>query len=312
MKTLSIILLIILLPFQSAAQSCCSGGVPISNNLGLPLSDAKTWQIFLSYDFNLLNTLQDGNNKLDNNTRKRITHTALTQFGYSFNKKFSADILIPYVRQEREITPIGQPSSFNSSNGIGDIVFLSKYSFFRSYQLGIGVKLPTGSTTEINDRGLTLNADMQPGSGSWDIIYWLSLQENLKSRPSTTLSLVTTYRSTGSNNEYFDTQTYEFGNEFQMTLGIADQLIIGKLITTPSLGLRYRTVDSDQVENNNVPSTGGNWLFFRPGIGWNILPEMIFSSVADIPVYAYVEGTQVTPTMRLNFSIIYTFQTQKL
>jgi len=292
-------------------QSCCSGGVPISSNLGLPWSDEYRLQVSASYDLNLLNTLKDGTDKLDDNTRKRLTHTAMFQVGYSFSKRIALDLLVPYVRQERILTPIGLPSTFESSQGIGDAVALVKYRFLDNYQLGVGVKFPTGATDELSSSGFSLNADMQPGSGAWDLIYWFSGTRSIKLRPSSVLALTTTYRATGDNKSYLGDETYSFGNEFQATINYNDQFLLGNLILSPYLGLRYRTVAFDQINGDQVPSTGGSWLFVRPGLSYFISKKVSLQTVVDIPIYSKLVGTQVTPTSRFNFSLFIKISTSK-
>jgi len=292
-------------------QTCCSGGVPLSGNLGLPIAESKNWQFSASYDLNVLKTLQTETQKLDDNSRKRTTHTAIFQIGYRINEKISFEALLPFVRQERLITPIGLPENFEATNGIGDGVLLAKYRVFKDYQIGIGLKLPTGSSTKNNSQGLPLNADLQPGSGSWDLIYWVSGRQNLKFRPSSTISLVATYRSTGENDSYLGSQVYEFGNEFQAIFGFADQFLIEDQIVNPSIGIKYRNVQNDIVDEFNVPSTGGEWLFIRPGITFVFGRGISFSTIAEIPLSAKIEGTQVTPTYRLNFAFFKTFSNKK-
>jgi hypothetical protein len=58
-------------------QTCCSGGIPLSNSLGLAVLENGSVQIGLNYDYNNLNTLNDGSNKLNDNSRLRITHSIL-------------------------------------------------------------------------------------------------------------------------------------------------------------------------------------------------------------------------------------------
>lgn len=292
-------------------QTCCSGGVPLSGNLGLPLTDVNTWQISLSYDWNVLKTLQTGTEKLDDDTRKRTTYTTMMQVGYSFNKKFALEALLPYVRQERLITPIGQRENFEATNGIGDVVLLTKYRFYKNYQAGVGLKFPTGSSTKNNSLGLPLNADLQPGSGAWDVIFWASGSESLKIRHSATLSLVATYRATGENKDYLGSQVYEFGNEFQTIFAYADQLLIANQIVSPTLGFKFRGVQNDVVDDFNVPSTGGQWVFFRPGVTFVFSKSLSFATIADLPIYANITGTQVTPTFRLNFALYLTLANNK-
>ncbi|MCK5105500.1 MAG: hypothetical protein KAR17_21900, partial [Cyclobacteriaceae bacterium] len=49
--------LIVLFSDITYGQTCCSGGVPISGNLGLPPGNIGTWQFSLAYDINVLKTL---------------------------------------------------------------------------------------------------------------------------------------------------------------------------------------------------------------------------------------------------------------
>ena len=49
-------------------QTCCSGGIPLSNNIGLEFSEAKTALLGISYDFNNLNTLKKESETIDDNS----------------------------------------------------------------------------------------------------------------------------------------------------------------------------------------------------------------------------------------------------
>jgi len=42
--------------FLAYAQTCCSGGIPLSNNIGLTSLGKGTLQIGINYDYNNLNT----------------------------------------------------------------------------------------------------------------------------------------------------------------------------------------------------------------------------------------------------------------
>lgn len=294
------------------SQSCCSGGAPLSGNLGLPIAEGKNLQFSISYDLNKLNTLKSGTETLDDKTRTRTTHTLLFQTGYTFNKNFGIEILVPYVRQERKIRPIGLPSTFEQTTSLGDLVVLTKYRFLNDYQVGIGIKLPSGTTEKTNSSGLTLNADLQPGSGSWDLIYWFSSQHQLKIRKSLTLTTLATFRATGENDNYLGRQTYQFGNEWQLQMGLSDQLLLFSQVISPSLSVKYRSVQADANDGFEVPSTGGRWLFIKPGLSYAINSDIILMTTLDIPVYANLEGTQVTPTFRFNTSVLFNLNLTRL
>ena len=290
---------------QIFAQTCCSGGVPVSSNLGLPATEGNVVQFSLNYDLNVLETLKSGRVVLDDDARSRKTHSLLLQMGYSLTDRFSADLFFSWVRQERTINQFGN-RNFTSTNGIGDAVFLIKYKVLdhnnssTTLTAGAGIKLPTGAADLSDERGITLNADLQPGSGAWDGLFWSQYTQVLGFRPSMSLIATGIYSIRGTNDRYLGTQSYRFGNELQIRAGVSDRLNLGKLLVDPTIIFRYRKVDQDKINDSGLPSTGGEWLFINPGITYWITPGMSTNINAELPLIADITGTQVTPTYRLN------------
>lgn len=286
-------------------QTCCSGGVPLSSNLGLPPEEGKTLQLNLNYDLNVLQTLKTGTTELDDDSRTRRTHSALLQAGYSFSERISMDALFTWVRQERSIKQFGN-EDFTATNGIGDAVFLFKYKLFSTTQnqtvvMGaLGVKAPLGASGLRRDDGLSINADLQPGSGAWDGIGWAQVVHSLGFRRSMSVSATTVYGLKGKNTDYLGRQTYQFGNEVQLAAAVADRLFIGKMLLDPSLSLRFRHVRPDRFNEVGVPSTGGKWLFINPGLSYWFSPDHALNARVEVPLFADITGTQVTPTYRVN------------
>ncbi len=314
MRIITAIVLIglIITAFPGFGQTCCSGGVPISTNLGLPPSYQGTVQFTLTYDVNVLRTLKEGTALIEDRARERITRSLILSAGYSITDRIGVEVLIPYVRQERNITQPGGFSDFESTEGIGDLLILFKYRITslnnqrHMLSLGFGPKMSTGSAREVNGRGLILNADLQPGSGAWDIIYWGNYFYHLGSRPSMTLYSVITYRQTGTNNDYLNgTSTYKIGGNFRILAGISDQIRIGTAMINPSLGARYRNARADEFNSEFLPSTGGEWVFLIPGAGISITPDLTFETNVELPLYANPSGTQLTPTYRFNLGLHY-------
>ena len=66
----SLILLLLTLPHSLFSQACCSGGVPISSNLGLGASTAGTFQFQLTYDHNTLKDLLASSERLDDDRNR--------------------------------------------------------------------------------------------------------------------------------------------------------------------------------------------------------------------------------------------------
>jgi len=295
------------------SQTCCSGGVPVSGNLGMPSANKKTLQINLSYDLNNLSTLKTERETLNDDSRKRTTQSLLFELGYSFTDKLSIDAFFSYVRQERLING----NDFTFTNGVGDIVLLLKYKFFNQQEngfsllFGTGTKLPFGASNLKNNNGITLNADLQPGSGAFDWIGWGQWGKTLDVRPSMQISSTLIYSFKGLNNNYLGNSTYQFGQEWSWSVGVSDQLIVANQLIDPALQLRYRHANADLFNDDALPSTGGDWLFIIPGISIWINQNFSLASNIELPLFAKVEGTQVTPTYRWNVGFFYRIPSSK-
>jgi hypothetical protein len=295
------------------AQTCCSGGVPLSNNLGLSNEGKGALLIGINYDYNNLNTLNAGNNRLDDNSRQRITNSILANIGYSFTDKISLETLFTWVNQTRTITQFGN-ENFTETAGIGDAVVLLKYALPNLFKnntvlnIGIGSKIPLGRSDILSNQGIQLTADLQPGSGAFDGIAWLSLSKRLNFRPTATFSSSITYRFTGINNSYLNnTSTYEFGNVLQANISYVDEFLFLKTIVNPGLVIKYRKATEDQIDNSFIPNTGGEWIFTRAELQIAISKNLSFTNKLEVPIYSYVDGTQLTPTSRFTTGFIYKF-----
>ncbi len=314
-KVLCVFVFVIPIQF-SEAQTCCSGGIPLSNNIGLDILDKGILQINLSYDYNNLNTLNDGKNELDDDARLRTTNSILLNTSYSITNNLAIEGLLTWVEQKRVISQFGNENKTRSS-GIGDGVLLVKYSFNdvlgqnSSIRVGLGAKIPIGSTSETNNQGIILNADLQPGSGAWDIIYWTQFSKYFNFRETLNFSLRAIYRGTGVNDSYFNTTTYEFGNEFQAFLSFTDQFEMLNIIAIPSLSFKYRHAKQDKIGSFNLDNTGGEWVFIIPNFSINITSDIALSTKVELPIYSYVDGTQLTPTYRITAGVLYKIPLKK-
>ncbi|MEQ9216886.1 MAG: hypothetical protein RLO17_02515 [Cyclobacteriaceae bacterium] len=297
-----------LIGFGAYSQTCCSGGVPMSGNIGLPLSDSKALQLSASHDLNLLKTLKSGSETLNDQSRERTTQTFLLQTGYQVTDRLAIEFLAPYVIQKRIINQFGN-EQVTQTSGLGDVAFLVKYAFIRNQQwtvrTGAGLKVASGKSDKTNNN-ITLNADLQPGSGANDLIFWSALGHNLAFRPSVNLQFIMVYRSTGVNDGYLNSFAYQFGNELSLMAGLADQFTIGPVITNPSLSIRYRHVQTDVQNDFDLPNTGGEWVFFRPGIMLSWWQDIALNYYSEIPLWTEVGGVQLSPTVRHNIGILTT------
>lgn len=315
-KKCFIFFLLFLSSFGIYGQTCCSGGVPLSGNLGFTASESGLLQLSINYDYNLLNTLYNENNILDDDSRKRLTHSLLIQSGYNFSESLSVDVLFSFVQQEREITQFNN-INYTRTRGIGDAVILLKYrvhklsNYSQDLLLGFGSKLPTGRSDLKTTSGISLNADLQPGSGSYDFIYWIHYQKIIQLRPTAIIYSRFIYRQNGTNNHYLKNQSYKFGNELQAMLGIGDQLMIKNLVLNPGIALKYRNKTKDIINDFQLDNTGGDWLYLVGSLGIHLNQNILFNVMPEIPIYTKVDGTQLSTDLRINMGIYLVFNNSK-
>ncbi len=293
------------------SQTCCSGGIPLSNSIGLPVSGKGAFLLGLSYDYNYLNTLKSGNDVLDDRVRERTTQSLLLNLGYTITRDLSVEALFTYVKQERIISIFGNVNK-DGSNGIGDGVILFKYNFNELFKknnllrIGLGTKIPIGATDKKSDQGILLNPDLQPGSGAWDLIGWSFYSQTFSFRPSGTFSATVVYRYTGTNNNFLNgNTTYRFGPEFQAFVNYTDQFLVGKNLINPGLSVNYRNAEQDEIGGSLLDNTGGEWVNLIPTVNFEIIEDLNFLLKIEIPIYSYVDGTQLTPTYRITTGLFY-------
>jgi len=121
----SILPILILGTLVSYSQTCCSGGVPLSGNIGFEGSERATLQMELSYDLNYLATLKNGSEVYNDGNRRRLTQSILLKSGYQITNWLAVDALFSYVFQARRIVGHEQ-SDLVQTNGLGDALLMAR------------------------------------------------------------------------------------------------------------------------------------------------------------------------------------------
>lgn len=299
---------------RNDAQTCCSGGVPVSSNIGLKAED-KSLVLSLGADFNSLRDLYNEGDLIDDELRTRTTQSYILRAAYSWTDRFSTELFFPLVRQTRNIITNSGADDFQSSFGIGDPILMMYYDVVNAdvnLIVGAGPQIPLGSFSKRNDRGLLLIEDLQPGSGALDFIYFSALSYKLATRPSMNIFARAIYSMTGTNEgSRGGTQSYTFGNDIQLIAGLSDQLLVCNTVIGPSLSFRYRNAARDKVDGNESTGTGGHWMFARASIGFDFVAESRLALSLEVPVSTFVNETQLSPTSIFNITVQKSFSLSK-
>lgn len=308
------VLIALVSAFTLNAQTCSCAGAPLisSQSLGIPAKGNLV--VGLTGNFNNIDKLYSGSTELTNRTSERSTFTTLLEMNIGLTDRLSLTGLFTYVRKERTTGLQTQAGGQTlQTSGVGDGVFLLKYALIRQtlwkpYQLviGGGGKVPIGSNS-LRSQGLALNADMQPGTGSWDGIGWMLFSYTVRSQNIHVFTM-NSYKVNSSAERFGSNDNYKFGNELNSIVGVQ-----GPAFNKFSYGLKlkYRTAGQDQRNNSLMPSTGGGWLNAEAGLTYQISDRFSIQAAGELPLYRNVTGTQPTTSYIVNTSLFFSLNKLK-
>ncbi|MDX1640802.1 MAG: hypothetical protein R3220_03835 [Balneolaceae bacterium] len=290
------------------AQTCSCAGAPLIGAQSLGAIEKGNLVLGITGHFNNIDKLYNGTTELQNRSADRSTFTSLLEANYGITDRLSVTGTFSYVRKER-ISGLQRQASSQTiqSAGIGDALLMLKYNIlqqtlWKPYQLaaGAGVKMPLGSNS-LTSNGIQLNADMQPGTGSWDYIGWMFFSYTLRAQ-NITFFTVNSFTKTTPAERFNQNDQFEFGNEINSIIGFT-----GPTFNNISyhLKLKFRGAASDLRNDVELPSTGGKWLNIEPGIGYQLTDRLSTEISGEIPLFRNVNGTQSSTTYTISASIFF-------
>ncbi len=323
-----------------AAGLCCqlSSGLQESlSGVAAPASGEFTAQI--NYSFTRMDTIKDGTSDRSLVDLKYLYEGGVSQYsslpvnmdmmkytltaGYGFTPKFKAFVSIPYVRNTMDMAmgmTMGMMTTWSQStmepvSGLGDITLMGLYRLRTDREIkptsvttiGIGLKTPSGDFTVLNSKKTAyIHAHMQPGTGSLDPL--VSLMYAKMTESFLVQSDVTYQYSTRNRNGY------EFGDSLAANL-TGMYAVIRQFSVTAGLTYLHTGSASDQDgKYTNLMSlmddpgnTGGNSLWFSPGIRIVPFQDLIIDAKVQVPVWERVRGVQLVSDYRALAGISYNF-----
>lgn len=311
-----VLLMLMGLPGYVPAQTCSCAGAPLISSQSISSASAGNLLIGLTFQHHDISRLYRGSNRIPNPSVVRETHSTLFEANYGITNRLTVTGTFTYVRKHREsgLQSPGEPTT-TTSRGIGDGLLMLKYVLHQNtmnaqYQLALGggVKVPFGRS-DLSQNGLTLNADMQPGTGAWDGVAWSYFSKTFA--PATTMNLFwyNTFRLTGQNSRFRTGDNYRFGNELLSTVGITNRLL-GKF--SYILMARYQSTASDRRNGSKMPNTGGKWVYLKPALSFEVAEGLSLRLSGQLPVYQHLNGLQPTTSFTLSGSLFYNFSNRTI
>lgn len=303
--------LIVLLPIFGSAQTCSCAGAPLLSSQSFSSASQGNLLLGLTYEYNDISNIYSGSERLENRTVERNTRSTLFEVNYGITDRITLSATTTYVQKLRR-TGLQNPGSEQTtrSNGLGDGLVLIKYVLHKNtiqeqYQLALGggAKIPWGNS-DLTQSGLSLNADMQPGTGAWDGIFWGYFSKTFIPTTNINVFAYSTLRLTGEDERFGNNDNYRFGNELIATAGVNNRLLgsISYIIMA-----QYRSTSSDKRNDTKLPNTGGKWVHLMPALSYSVTNRLGLRLTTRLPVYQNLNGIQPTTAFTVSGSIFFSF-----
>ena len=215
---------------------------------------------------------------------------------------------LPYVRRDSIREPAhhddgdGGIETLGDSSGWGDLVAFGQFNAYRDTDrrryaaVLLGVKTPTGKDDVFTHDGERLDAEFQPGSGSWDLLAGLALTQPLGIFSLDTSVLYTWVNEGSQNTDLGDALSYNAALSYRLH---GDHHHASHTDWDLMLELNGEWREKENIDGETNRNSGGNLVYLSPGIranpgnGWNL------SLSAGLPVFENLNGSQSEPQWRV-------------
>ena len=214
-----------------------------------------------------------------------------------------------------------------SSSGIGDLIVFPRYSIYNKtanfkrteVALGLGIKMPLGthkdSTLVYSDEWIGDNYSLNPPtvqttSGSNDFIFYSFFFREYQKRKlrffMTTLHVKKGFNSSGIKYGDYTSIGFFASKRFFYRWGVTTQIKAEKIGQIKAA----ENIDLEGFYNITPESTGSKKWFFIPQLSYSQNGLTVFAT-SEIPLYQYLNGTQVGSQHQFTVGLNYRFLTKE-
>ncbi len=323
---------------SAAVWACASCGCTLSADAATGYSSLPGLRLTLEYDYINQDQLRRGTRTatpadvVNNPTnpeqnggeveKQTINRYITAGLSYSPNSNWNINLLIPYVIRSHTTYGVQQqpytaaetaPDQISGArfSDLGDLkLVMSWQGLLPTHNLGLqlGVKLPTGHYgTSINfdsgpNAGSPLDASLQPGTGSTDIIvgayYYQAISQNFDAFVNGQLQSAVAEKQHEAGNDFRpgNSQTLSFGLRYEAHPEWVPQV---------QVNLVHKSRDQGALAD--LPDTAGTVAYVSPGITLQALGPLHVFGFVQVPVYSNLDGYQVFPRWTASAGLQYAF-----
>lgn len=239
--------------------------------------------------------------------REEYTTTEL-RAAYRLTDRWFISAYIPFVQKTRWI----DQQQTGTSSALGDPSVMIQFSPVLSKSqenkqlkhrltTGAGVKIPLGQT-QAKWKGDYLDHDLQPGSGSYDLLFSFEYQARLKGFGVQLFSFATLTTANLS--------SYRYGENLSLTSVLYYQHTFGKLKLAPTFGLSKEYIQRDVYGDQRLDNSGGDYLFSSFGMDIRYKNVSIQGNY-NSPISQEFNGVQLPVEEKFQIGITYSIESKR-
>ncbi|MDD5731005.1 MAG: transporter [Candidatus Omnitrophica bacterium] len=243
---------------------------------------------------------------------------------YGVTEDLTLNLNLPYVlrahiREGSVESGISGIENHGSSEGISDLAVLSEYRFFYDKNKGLeaaflfGLKTPSGNTGIKDKTGARFTTEHQPGSGSWDPQAGIALTRHLR-KFSFDTNYSYTFANKGAQDTYLgDIFNYNFSVSYCPQAEEESEAVEGSHHEEnehgdgPSwnyiLEVNGEWRGKQKIGAEKDPNSGGNTIFFSPGIRLTTQSKWAYALSVGVPVFQNLDGKQNKSLVNIVFQL---------
>ena len=308
------------------AQGCCSGGAgsPIAGGAATGVLQKNQMEISGNYQIMNSDKFFSGDKDTSKLFNNLTSDYLFFRSDYGISKKLTLSLATGYYLNKSLIET--DNSDTISSKGLGDLIIFPRYSVYNKISnfkrteiaLGLGLKMPLGthkdSTLVYSDEWIgdiySLNPPtVQTTNGSNDFMFYSFFFQEYQKRK-LRLFMTTLYVDKG-----FNSLGIKYGDYASLGLFASKTILRNWGLTTQIKLERIGKIQSAKnvdliVYNIDPNSTGSKKVFFTPQLSYSQNGITVFAT-SDIPLYQYLNGTQVGSQNQFTVGMNYRFLIKK-
>lgn len=319
------------------SQGCCSGGSgsPLAGGAAAGVLQENQVEVSANYQFNQSDIFLAGDKDTTAMFDQLSSNYLFMRFDYGLSDKLTMSIATGYFFDKTLIESSTENPATNeletgrviSSSGFGDLILLPRYDVLNrtdgtnrsELALGLGVKIAIGSHTDSNlvishpligDIYTISPPTVQTTNGSNDLLlygfYLKSFHNNRSRLLANALYIRKGFNSLGQKFGDYGSVSLFYGRSLTKKIGFTAQ-VKAEIVTEMESA---EHIDLLAYYNIYKESTGSKKLFFIPQISYSN-KDFTFYATSEIPMYQYVNGSQVGSQYQITAGLNYRFFTKE-